>query len=97
MAIKRRKTEEQHVWDLIDDASDEVVGQARAVYKTDTQRTWDANVDVDGVTASVEGISSIRKAILAINEQLAEANTTSATDDADGTNVEITETEGETA
>lgn len=96
MAIKRRKTEEQHVWDLVDDASDEVVGQARAVYKTDTQRTWDAEATVDGVTASVQGIFSIRKAIAAINDQLAEANTADAADDADA-NVEITEGDAETA
>lgn len=96
MAIKRRKTEEQHVWDLVDDASDEVVGQARAVYKTETQRTWDAEATVDGVTASVQGIFSIRKAIAAINDQLADANTVAATasDDAD---VEIVEGDAETA
>ena len=96
MAIKRRKTEEQHVWDLVDDASDEVVGQARAVYKTETQRTWDAEATVDGVTASVQGIFSIRKAIAAINDQLADANTVAATADADA-DVEIVEGDAETA
>ena len=96
MAIKRRKTEEQHVWDLVDDASDEVVGQARAVYKTETQRTWDAEATVDGVTASVQGIFPIRKAIAAINDQLADANTVAATADADA-DVEIVEGDAETA
>jgi hypothetical protein len=96
MAIKRRKTEEQHVWDLVDDASDEVVGQARAVYKTETQRTWDAEATVDGVTASVQGIFSIRKAIAAINDQLADANTVAATASDDAA-VEIVEGDAETA
>lgn len=96
MAIKRRKTEEQHVWDLVDDASDEVVGQARAVYKTETQRTWDAEATVDGVTASVQGIFSIRQAIAAINDQLADANTVAATA-GDSADVEIVEGDAETA
>jgi len=96
MAIKRRKTEERNVWDLVDDASDEVVGQARAVYKTETQRTWDAEATVDGVTASVQGIFSIKQAITAINDQLADANTAPAADD-DDANVEITEGDAATA
>ena len=96
MAIKRRKTEEQHVWDLVDDASDEVVGQARAVYKTDTQRTWDAEATVDGVTVSVAGAFSITRAVANLNEQLAEANTATA-DAADEADVEITEADAETA
>ena len=94
MAIKRRKTEEQHVWDLVD--GDATIGQARAVYKSETQRTWDAEVEVDGVSASITGASSITKAVTALNDQLAEANTASA-DDASDENVEITEAEGETA
>jgi len=97
MAIKRRKTEEKHVWDLVDDGTDTVVGQARAVYKTDTQRTWDAEATVDGVSASVEGIFSIRRAIDALNEKLAEANTADTDDSADEANVEVTEAKEETA
>lgn len=96
MAIKRRKTEEKNVWDLIDDTSDEVVGQARAVYKTATQRTWDAEATVDGVTASIEGAFSIVRAIATLNEQLADANTADAADAGDA-NVEITEADAETA
>ena len=94
MAIKRRKTEEKHVWDLVD--GEEVIGQARAVYKTDTQRTWDAEATVDGVTVSVAGAFSITRAVANLNEQLAEANTATA-DAADEADVEITEADAETA
>ena len=107
MAIKRRKTDEIRqstladgttidcvVWELVD--GDDVVGSAVATYKSRTQRTWDAEATVDGVTASVEGIFSISQAVAAIEAQLAEANTADAADSADD-NVEITEAEDATA
>ena len=94
MSIKRRKTEEKEVWDLVD--GEDVVGQARAIHKSETQRTWDAEVTIDGVTASVEGMFSITRAVTALNEQLADANTANAVD-ADDADLEITEATDATA
>lgn len=94
MSIKRRKTEEKEVWDLVD--GDDVVGQAKAHHKSATQRTWDATVTVDGVTASIEGAFSITRAVAALNDQLAQANTADAGDAADA-DVKITKAADATA
>lgn len=103
MAIKRRKSDSIKcpntgvdcvVWDL--ELDGEVVGRAVATYKTATQRTWDANMTVDGVTVSVEGAFSIARAIAQLEEQLASANTAVEQDETEA-EVSIAEATQETA
>lgn len=104
MTIKRRKTEEVRtcpntgiacvVWAI--EIDDETVGEACATYKTNTQRTWDASMTVDGVTVSVEGIASIAKAVTALNDLLVAAIAADAADEADA-NIEIVEADEATA
>lgn len=98
MTIKRRKTEEVRtcpntgidcvVWAI--ELDDVAIGEAVATYKTPTQRTWDAQMTVDGVTVAVEGVASIARAVTALNDKLAAAT-------ADGANIEIVETDSVTA
>ena len=105
MAIKRRKTEEVRkcpntgidcvVWEL--ELDGEVIGTEVATYKTATQRTWDAEATVDGVTARVEGAFSISRAVIDIQAQLEVHTSATAVGDGDD-NLEISEAaEGETA
>lgn len=104
MTINRRKTEEVRqcpntgiacvVWAIESDG--ETVGEACATYKTKTQRTWDASMTVDGVTVAVEGIASISKAVIALNDQLVAATATDAATPTDA-NIEIVATEDATA
>lgn len=107
MTINRRKTEEVRSSTLADGSSvecvvwaieldGEQVGEACATYKTKTQRTWDASMDVDGVQVSVEGIASISKAVTALNDKLVAATAADTTAKADA-NIEIVETENATA
>lgn len=103
MTITRRKTEEVRtcpntgiacvVWAI--ELDDETVGEACATYKTNTQRTWDASMTIDGVTVTVEGIASIAKAVAALNDELVAAKAAAeATADA---NLEIVATDEATA
>ena len=110
MAITRKKTDEIRksvctngteidcvVWAILDDG--EVVGEACATYKTPTQRTFDAHMTIDGIRVEVEGIRSIAKCVRALQERLTAAQAEVADNDSDETdaNLEIVETESETA
>lgn len=110
MAITRKKTDEIRksvctngteidcvVWAILDDG--EVVGEACATYKTPTQRTFDAHMTIDGIRVEVEGIRSIAKCVRALQERLTAAQAEAADSDSTDTdaNLEIVETESETA
>lgn len=101
MTINRRKTDEVRVcpttgltlvvWAI--ELDGEAIGQAVANYKSRTQRTWEASMTVDGVTVAVDGIASISKAVIALNEKLVAATAT----DAATPNLEIVATDEATA
>jgi hypothetical protein len=110
MAITRKKTDEIRksvctngteidcvVWAILDDG--ETVGEACATYKTPTQRTFDAHMTIDGLRVEVEGIRSIAKCVRALQDRLTAAQAEAADNDSadEGTNLEIVETESETA
>lgn len=67
ITLKRKKTSEPNVWDLEHDGT--IVGQAKAEYKSDTQRTWTANITVSGKAYSCVGLFSIKRVIADLERQ----------------------------
>lgn len=64
--IKKVKTKQEEVWDLTVNGTK--VGQAVAIHKTATQRTWNGKVSIPLVggtvyTAELEGIKSVAKLV----------------------------------
>lgn len=79
MALKKRKTPTEHVWDLLLNGTK--VGQAKAEYKTATQRTWVGKIVVptedDGsFTVEVTGLKSVKKVMEHLEQELADQNIT---------------------